>query len=143
VITLGVILLIIGFLAKIAILWTIGIVLVVIGLVLALLGMMGRAVGASALLLGGRCPQCHLMPYPSHPFTVSLESLASEVRVCRRLSAIRVGHGTTSEPRQKTRGRLEPKWWSSEICSGFEGVITLVTNPGGDGADVSVPGGRE
>ena len=44
-ITLGVILLIIGFLAKIAILWTIGIVLVVIGLVLALLGMMGRAVG--------------------------------------------------------------------------------------------------
>jgi hypothetical protein len=43
-----VILLIIGFLAKIAILWTIGIVLVVIGLVLALLGMMGRAVGGRA-----------------------------------------------------------------------------------------------
>ncbi len=47
-ITLGVILLIIGFLAKIAILWTIGIVLVVVGLVLALLGMMGRAVGGRA-----------------------------------------------------------------------------------------------
>jgi hypothetical protein len=45
VIALGVILLIVGFLTKIAILWTIGIVLVVIGLVLALLGMMGRAVG--------------------------------------------------------------------------------------------------
>ena len=47
-IVLGVILLIIGFLAKIAILWTIGIVLVLIGLVLAVLGMMGRAVGGRA-----------------------------------------------------------------------------------------------
>ena len=44
-IVLGVILLIIGFVAKIAILWTIGIILVVIGLVLALLGMAGHAVG--------------------------------------------------------------------------------------------------
>jgi hypothetical protein len=44
-IVLGVILLIIGFIAKIAILWTIGIILVVIGLVLALLGMAGQAVG--------------------------------------------------------------------------------------------------
>jgi len=48
VITLGVILLIIGFIAKIAILWLIGIVLVVIGLVFVLLGMMGRAVGGRA-----------------------------------------------------------------------------------------------
>jgi Family of unknown function (DUF6131) len=44
-IVLGVLLLIIGFIAKIAILWTIGIILVVIGLVLALLGMAGHAVG--------------------------------------------------------------------------------------------------
>jgi hypothetical protein len=44
-IVLGVILLIIGFVAGIAILWTIGIILVVIGLVLALLGMAGHAVG--------------------------------------------------------------------------------------------------
>jgi hypothetical protein len=44
-IVLGIILLIIGFIAGIAILWTIGIILVVIGLVLALLGMAGRAVG--------------------------------------------------------------------------------------------------
>jgi hypothetical protein len=43
-----VILLIIGFLAKIAILWTIGVILVVIGLILAVLGMMGRAVGGRA-----------------------------------------------------------------------------------------------
>jgi uncharacterized protein DUF6131 len=48
VIALGVILLIIGFLAKIPILWTIGIVLVVIGLILVVLGMMGRAVGGRA-----------------------------------------------------------------------------------------------
>lgn len=48
VIALGVILLIIGFIAKIAILWVIGIVLLVIGLVLALMGMMGRAVGGRA-----------------------------------------------------------------------------------------------
>ena len=47
-IALGVILLIIGFIAKIAILWTIGIILVVIGLILAVLGMMGRAVGGRA-----------------------------------------------------------------------------------------------
>ena len=44
-IILGVILLIIGFVAKIAILWTIGIVVVVIGVILALLGMAGHAVG--------------------------------------------------------------------------------------------------
>jgi hypothetical protein len=48
VIALGVILLIIGFLASIPILWTIGIILVVIGLILALLGMTGRAVGGRA-----------------------------------------------------------------------------------------------
>lgn len=47
-IVLGVILLIIGFVAKIAILWTIGIVLLLIGLVLLVLGMMGRAVGGRA-----------------------------------------------------------------------------------------------
>lgn len=44
-IVLGIILLLIGFIAKIAILWTIGIVLVLIGLVLVVLGSMGRAVG--------------------------------------------------------------------------------------------------
>jgi hypothetical protein len=45
VIILGLILLIIGFVAKIAILWTIGIIVLVVGLILALLGMTGRAVG--------------------------------------------------------------------------------------------------
>lgn len=44
-IILGIILLIIGFIAKIAILWTIGIILLVVGLILVALGMMGRAVG--------------------------------------------------------------------------------------------------
>jgi len=44
-ITLGIILLIIGFLAQIAILWSIGILLVVIGLILAVLGTAGRAIG--------------------------------------------------------------------------------------------------
>jgi hypothetical protein len=44
-IVLGIILLIAGFVLKISILWTIGIVLVVIGAVLWLLGSMGRAVG--------------------------------------------------------------------------------------------------
>src|ERR1019366_1522873 len=44
-IILGVILLIIGFIAKIAIIWTIGIVVVVIGAILALLGLAGHAVG--------------------------------------------------------------------------------------------------
>jgi Family of unknown function (DUF6131) len=44
-ITLGIILLIIGFIASVPILWTIGIILVVVGLVLAALGTMGRAVG--------------------------------------------------------------------------------------------------
>lgn len=44
-IILGVILLIIGFIAHIAIVWTIGIIVVLAGLVLALLGMAGHAIG--------------------------------------------------------------------------------------------------
>ena len=44
-IILGVILLIIGFIAKIAIVWTIGVIVVVAGAILALLGMAGHAVG--------------------------------------------------------------------------------------------------
>jgi Family of unknown function (DUF6131) len=44
-IILGVILLIIGFIAKIAIIWTIGIVVLVIGVILALRGVAGHAVG--------------------------------------------------------------------------------------------------
>jgi hypothetical protein len=44
-IILGVILLIIGFVAKIAIIWTLGIIVVVIGAILAVLGMVGHAVG--------------------------------------------------------------------------------------------------
>jgi hypothetical protein len=44
-IILGLVLLIVGFVLKIAILWSIGIALLVIGLILALLGTTGRAVG--------------------------------------------------------------------------------------------------
>lgn len=44
-IVLGLILLVIGFVAKVAILWTIGIVLVVIGAILLVLGLVGREVG--------------------------------------------------------------------------------------------------
>ena len=44
-IILGIILLIAGFVLKISILWTIGIVLLVIGVVLMLMERMGRAVG--------------------------------------------------------------------------------------------------
>ena len=45
VIVLGIVLLVIGFIAKIAILWGIGVVVLVIGLILLILGAMGRAVG--------------------------------------------------------------------------------------------------
>lgn len=45
VIALGVILLIVGFIFNIAILWTIGIILLVIGAVLFILGSIGHAVG--------------------------------------------------------------------------------------------------
>ena len=44
-IILGIILLIIGFLAKIAIVWTIGIVVLVLGLIAVVLGMAGHAIG--------------------------------------------------------------------------------------------------
>jgi HAMP domain-containing protein len=44
-IVLGIILMIIGFIAAVPILWTLGIILIVIGAVLALMGSMGRAVG--------------------------------------------------------------------------------------------------
>jgi Family of unknown function (DUF6131) len=44
-IILGLILLIVGFVAHISILWTIGIILLVIGAVLALAGTAGRQIG--------------------------------------------------------------------------------------------------
>ena len=44
-IILGIILLIAGFVLKISILWTIGIILLVVGAILAVLGSTGRAVG--------------------------------------------------------------------------------------------------
>jgi len=47
-IVLGVILLVVGFLATIPILWTIGIILVVVGAVLAVAGRTGRKVGGRA-----------------------------------------------------------------------------------------------
>lgn len=47
-ITLGVILLVLGFLLSIPVLWTIGIVLLVAGAILAILGGTGRKVGGRA-----------------------------------------------------------------------------------------------
>ncbi|MGI8415279.1 MAG: hypothetical protein ACR2P2_03545 [Nakamurella sp.] len=44
-IILGIILLVIGFIAGIPVLWTIGIILIVAGAVLAVLGATGRAIG--------------------------------------------------------------------------------------------------
>lgn len=44
-IILGIILLIIGFVAGIAIVWTIGIIVLIVGVILALLGTAGHAVG--------------------------------------------------------------------------------------------------
>lgn len=44
-IILGLILLLIGFLTKIAIVWTIGIIALVVGLILVLLGSLGHQVG--------------------------------------------------------------------------------------------------
>jgi uncharacterized membrane protein HdeD (DUF308 family) len=44
-IILGVILLVVGFLLKIAILWTIGIVVLVIGLILLIVGALGHELG--------------------------------------------------------------------------------------------------
>jgi uncharacterized membrane protein HdeD (DUF308 family) len=44
-IILGIILLVIGFVASIPILWTIGIILVVVGAILAVVGLAGREIG--------------------------------------------------------------------------------------------------
>lgn len=44
-IVLGVVLLLIGFIGKIPILWSIGIVVLVVGLILLILGAIGREVG--------------------------------------------------------------------------------------------------
>jgi Family of unknown function (DUF6131) len=44
-IILGIVLLVAGFLLKISILWTVGIIVLVIGLILTVMGSMGRAVG--------------------------------------------------------------------------------------------------
>jgi uncharacterized membrane protein HdeD (DUF308 family) len=43
-IIIGILLLLIGFLAKIAIVWTLGIIALIVGLILLLLGSTGRAV---------------------------------------------------------------------------------------------------
>ena len=48
VIALGVVLLIIGFIAHVGIIWTLGIILVVVGAILAVLGTTGRQVGGRA-----------------------------------------------------------------------------------------------
>jgi uncharacterized membrane protein HdeD (DUF308 family) len=45
VIILGIILLIVGFVTKISILWTIGIIVLIIGAVLAVAGALGRGIG--------------------------------------------------------------------------------------------------
>jgi uncharacterized membrane protein HdeD (DUF308 family) len=45
VIVLGVVLLLIGFVAKIAIVWTLGIIAIVVGAILAIAGTAGREVG--------------------------------------------------------------------------------------------------
>lgn len=44
-ITLGIILLVVGFLIKIPILWTLGVIALVVGAILMILGAGGRAVG--------------------------------------------------------------------------------------------------
>jgi uncharacterized membrane protein HdeD (DUF308 family) len=44
-IVLGIVLLIIGFIFKVAIIWTLGILAVVVGVILALLGFAGREIG--------------------------------------------------------------------------------------------------
>ena len=44
-ITLGIVLLIVGFVAKVSIVWTMGVILLVLGAVLALLGIAGHEVG--------------------------------------------------------------------------------------------------
>jgi uncharacterized membrane protein HdeD (DUF308 family) len=44
-IALGIVLLIVGFIAKVAIIWTLGIILLVVGAALVLAASMGRAVG--------------------------------------------------------------------------------------------------
>lgn len=44
-IIIGLVVLILGFILKVAILWTIGIIVLLVGLILALLGAAGRMVG--------------------------------------------------------------------------------------------------
>lgn len=44
-IVLGIVLLIVGFVAKVAIIWTLGIVVVVVGAILMLAGMGGKQIG--------------------------------------------------------------------------------------------------
>lgn len=51
-ITVGIVLMIIGFLTGIAILWSLGIIVVIVGLALWLLGTLGHAVGRRRLHCG-------------------------------------------------------------------------------------------
>jgi len=57
---LGIILLIIGFIAKVAILWTVGIVLLVVGAVLMAMGSMGRLSEDAATTTDHAAPQVRI-----------------------------------------------------------------------------------
>ena len=50
-IVVGIVLLLLGFLLKVAILWTLGIIVLVVGLILLLLGSIGHAVGGRRQLV--------------------------------------------------------------------------------------------
>ena len=65
-IILGVILLIVGFLVKIVILWTIGIIVLAVGLVFALLGAVGRGIEAVGTT-GEACGSCRGLPRRLRP----------------------------------------------------------------------------
>ena len=70
-IILGIVLLIAGFLLKISILWTLGIVLLVIGAILAILGSTGRAVAGRPTVVCA-CNMSHRLRVPRITLTMAV-----------------------------------------------------------------------
>lgn len=96
-ITLGLILLILGFIFGIPVLWTIGIVLLVIGLILALVGATGRAIGGRSHWY---CPSAHPDHLPPPP-AAHIARRGRRGRLCETgLVRARSGHpvGSDSAP---------------------------------------------
>ena len=109
-IILGIILLVIGFVIKIAFLWAVGIILLLIGVILALLGSAGRMVGGAAGTTGNATqpgvPVAFARPSPNgrHPVTLPARVHSDRPLFCSRCRLIRASRADRCRPEPRLAG---------------------------------------